>query len=112
MRSLSPRASVASILALLGSVATLSCGSRNLVICSTRDSRALFAPDAAKSLSPEDDWIRNARACDMGGYVVLTPAETGSNKIFVLRKGSPSATVFAVTSDSTGLFDPDRKRGL
>jgi hypothetical protein len=48
----------------------------------------------------------------MGEYLVATPAEPGSNKIFVLRKGSPPATVFAVTSDSTSLFDPDKKRGL
>jgi hypothetical protein len=48
----------------------------------------------------------------MGEYLVLTPAETGTNKIFVLRKGNPPGTVFAVMNDSTSLFDPERKRGL
>jgi len=113
MKPLSRGACIALILALVASPATLSCGSRNPVLCSTRDSRALFAPDAAKSPeSPEDSWIRNARVCDMGEYWVMTPAEGGSKLIFVLRKSGSAGTLFAVTSDSTNLFDPDKKRGL
>lgn len=113
MKPLSREVSIPFMLALVASAATLSCGAGNVVICSTRDSRALLATDAAKSMeSPEDSWIRNARVCDVGDFVILTPAESGTKAVFVFQKGSPSGTVFSASKDSMSLFDPDGKRGL
>jgi len=74
---------------------------------------ASLDPDAAKSLElNESSWLRAARICDMGEYLVVTPIERDKKPIFVIRKGNPSRALFAATDKTTGLFDADRKRGL
>jgi len=52
---------------------------------------ASLDPDAAKSLElNESSWLRAARICDMGEYLVVTPIERDKKPIFVIRKGNPS----------------------
>ncbi len=88
-------------------------GSPNIMKCTTGDLAASLGPEAAASLeSTEYGWIRSARQCDIGEYLVVTPGRTGRNAILVLRKGSVARAVFAATTDAANLFDPDGKRGL
>src|SRR5476651_535220 len=105
--STSSRGSRLIVLLMIASAITAACGSRNLVLCTTGDMASLD-PDAAKSLELNDSsWLRAARICDMGEYLVVTPIERDKKPIFVIRKGNPSRALFAATDKTTGLFDAD-----
>jgi len=53
------------------------------------------------------DWIRNARECKVGDYVVVTPAAAGSGEILVGRRGHP---VFYSDAHHTTVMDASGKR--
>ena len=103
--------SVAFVLGMVTGAVALSWPS--LETCRSGDLVATLTGDAAKSLESGDyGWIRNARQCDMGAYSVATPLESGRTAIFVVRNGEARRPVFAATTDSTNLFDPEGRRGL
>ena len=105
-------ASISVTVAVIASAA-LSCHSRSIITCTTSDLTASFASDMAKSLETDlGAWIRNVRMCDMGDYIVATPAKSSEARIIVFRKGPPVRALFTDDHNSMGLFDPDRKRGL
>jgi hypothetical protein len=88
-------------------------GSLDVIKCTTGDLAASLGAERPTSLEPtEYGWVRRARQCDIGEYVVVTPERNGNNAIVVLRKGSIARMVFAATTDGANLFDPDGKRGL
>lgn len=88
-------------------------GSPNIIKCTIGDLAASLGPEPATSLEPKEyDWVRSARQCDMGQYIVVTPERSGRDGVLVIRKGSAARMVFAATTDGANLFDPDGKRGL
>jgi len=53
------------------------------------------------------DWIRNARECKVGDYLIVTPAEGDSGEILVGRRGHP---VFYSDAHRTTVMDASGQR--
>src|SRR5213083_1297757 len=88
--------------------------SRSSVLCASGDLTQSVTPEAAAKVLGSGDfsWLRHARVCDIGPYLVASSLEGEGQPLVVLRKGTELRTLFAATSNSTGLFDPDKKRGF
>jgi hypothetical protein len=90
-------------------IPSISCGARVT-------SAACRNGDATKSLSPEVSsqmldafgaWVQHVRECQVGDYVIYTPAEGGSGQILVGRRQLP---VFYSDASTTTLMDASGKR--
>ncbi len=79
---------------------------RNSVVCATGDLTLSLSPEAATKLGAEFGWLRRAKLCDMGEYLVATSLESGGQPVVVLEKRVKQRMIFAVTPNQTALFDP------
>jgi hypothetical protein len=84
---------------------------RNSTRCTIGDVSA-SVPEGEKLVKSEEfGWIRQARFCDLGTFVVVT-SPRDSRAVMVLSKQNPTRALFAASAGSSALFDPDGKRGL
>ena len=77
--------------------------------CKTGDLTGSLNSASSKMMLELGPWVKHARECHVGEYVIHVPAEGGHGEIVVGRNGQP---VFFVTSSSTILFDSSGKRVL
>jgi len=94
---------------MLATTALVSCGSRSTASsCRTGDMTKSVAPSASQPMQVAfGTWIRNARECEVGDYLIDTPADAGSGEILVSRQGR---VVFYSDAHQTFVMDSSGKR--
>src|SRR5436190_12180851 len=79
-------------------------------VCRTGDMTMGVGTTKAKELIGfSGDWIRNARECRVGDYVVYGPDRDGYPEIMLSRAGRP---FLLLSNNATTLFDADGQRVL
>ena len=94
---------------VLATTAFVSCRSGSSASsCRTGDMTAsLNSSSSGVMQAAYGDWIRNARECKVGDYVIVTPAEGSSGEILVGRRGH---AVFYSDAHYTTVMDASGKR--
>ena len=94
---------------MLATTALVSCGAPSSTLrCRTGDMTSSLDTSTSQGMQAlYGPWIRNARECIVGDYVITVPAEAGSGEILVGRQRRP---VFYSDPRQTSVLDPSGTR--